>query len=99
MADPTVAPAKAPEKPKEVDVILDRVLKALQDQTGMTNTEIAEIDLDVNFAEHLHFDELDRIELVMHIEEEMGIDISDAEEESATTLRVLVSIVKAKKPK
>ena len=55
--------------------------------------DIAEIDLSSNLIDDLGFDELDLIEVVMAIEEQLDIEVSDEEVEKIHTFGNLLKTV------
>lgn len=57
---------------------------------------VDEIKPDSRFVDHLGFDSLDQIEVLMDVEEEFGIEISDEEAETIVTVGDAVALVQAK---
>jgi acyl carrier protein len=95
MSETKGVPVALEEVKKEKDPIAEAVVKAFGHVLG----GVTLVDLDASVFDVYGMDELDRIELVMKVEEDLGIDITDAEEESITTLRKLVEVAKSKKPR
>jgi len=80
--------------------IKEKLLKILQDQLGESTNKSTKkdsmVDIDTDFSKSLGFDSLDLVELVMRIEEEFGIEITDEEGESLKTMTQTVEMVKSK---
>lgn len=57
-----------------------------------------EIKPESRFVDDLDFDSLDQIEVLMVIEEEFGVEISDEEAETIVTVADAVALVTAKLP-
>lgn len=74
-----------------MSTIEERVKKIVAEQGDM------QIDVDSNaHLEHdLGFDSLDRIEAVMAVEDEFGIEISDEDGEKLTTVQQVIDYVTA----
>lgn len=60
------------------DAIQYKLITLIEEQCGLDRDEIT---LDADFRNDLGTDSLDDVELVMSVEEEFGIDISDEEME------------------
>ena len=70
--------------------ILGRVKEVLVEQLGIDAGEITE---DASFAEDLDADSLDLVELIMELEDQFGIKISDEDAQKITTVGQAVEFV------
>ncbi len=61
----------------------DRLKKIIADQLSVSEDEVTP---EANFIEDLNADSLDLVELIMAIEEEFGIEISDEDANQLTTV-------------
>lgn len=75
--------------PAEVLAILKEILLGI----FTADLEADEILPDSNFVEDLGVDSLDKVEIVLAVEEEFGIDIPDADAERLRTVQNLVDYV------
>jgi acyl carrier protein len=75
------------------DNVETRVREIIAEQLGIGDDEILP---DAQFSSDLGADGLDMIELVMALEEEFDVEISDAIAEDLTTLRSVVDYLGAK---
>ena len=64
--------------------IYTRLKKIVVDQLGVDESEVVP---SANFVEDLNADSLDLVELIMSLEEEFGIQISDEDAEKITTVQ------------
>jgi acyl carrier protein len=64
--------------------INERLKKIVVDQLGVDESEVVP---SANFVEDLNADSLDLVELIMSLEEEFGIQISDEDAEKITTVQ------------
>ncbi|MBC6420982.1 MAG: acyl carrier protein [Hormoscilla sp. SP5CHS1] len=65
------------------ETTLERVQKIVVDQLGV---DASEVKPEVSFTEDLGADSLDTVELVMALEEEFGLEISDEVAETIDTV-------------
>ena len=64
--------------------IHDRLKKIIVDQLGVDESEVVS---SASFVEDLNADSLDLVELIMSLEEEFGLQISDEDAEKITTVQ------------
>ena len=72
--------------------VLERVTKIVVDRLGVDESEVK---LDSKFKDDLGADSLDVVELVMELEDEFDMEISDDEAENITTVADAVNYIKA----
>ena len=70
--------------------ITEKIKAITSEQLGIDDSQITE---DAKFVEDLGADSLDTVELVMALEEEFSLDISDEEAEKLTTMGKVVDYV------
>jgi acyl carrier protein len=64
--------------------IVDRLKKIIVDQLGVDESEVVP---NASFVEDLNADSLDLVELIMSLEEEFKLQISDEDAEKITTVQ------------
>lgn len=67
----------------ETGAVDERLKKIIADQLGVEEEKVTP---DAHFIEDLNADSLDLVELIMAIEEEFGIEISDEDANNLTTV-------------
>jgi acyl carrier protein len=73
------------EKPVE-----RRVIEIIVEQLGVSEEEVA---LEASFVDDLGADSLDLVELIMALEEEFGLEISDEDAEKIQTVHDVVNYI------
>jgi acyl carrier protein len=74
------------------DEILKKVKKITSEQLGVDESQIT---VEAKFVDDLGADSLDTVELVMALEEEFDLEISDEEAEKLTTVQKVVEYLEA----
>jgi acyl carrier protein len=72
--------------------VLERVTKIIVDRLGV---EESQVTLDASFKEDLGADSLDVVELVMELEDEFDMEISDDDAEKIVTVGDAVNYIKS----
>ena len=72
--------------------VLERVTKIIVDRLGV---EESQVSLEANFKEDLGADSLDVVELVMELEDEFDMEISDDDAEKIATVGDAVNYIKS----
>lgn len=67
-----------------------RVLEIIVEQLGVSEEEVA---LEASFVDDLGADSLDLVELIMALEEEFGLEISDEDAEKIQTVQDVVNYI------
>jgi acyl carrier protein len=67
-----------------------RVIEIIVEQLGVSEEEVT---IEASFIEDLGADSLDLVELIMALEEEFGIEISDEDVEKIQTVQDVVSYI------
>lgn len=73
--------------------VLDRVTKIIVDRLGV---EESQVNLEASFKEDLGADSLDVVELVMELEDEFDMEISDDDAEKIATVGDAVNYINSK---
>lgn len=76
----------------DTEEIFDRVQEIVAQQLGVDKSQVTK---KANFADDLGADSLDTVELVMAIEEEFSIEISDEAAENIANLEQAVEFIKS----
>lgn len=72
--------------------VYDRVKRIIVDRLGV---EEAQVSLEASFKEDLGADSLDVVELVMELEDEFDLEISDEDAEKITTVGDVVKYIQS----
>ncbi len=72
--------------------IFDKVKDIIVEQLGVDQ---GEVDVETSFVDDLGADSLDIVELIMALEEEFGVEISDEQAESITTVGEAVEYIES----
>ncbi|MGA7954984.1 MAG: acyl carrier protein [Gloeobacterales cyanobacterium] len=75
------------------DAIFEKVQNIVAEQLSV---EKEQVSLESNFADDLGADSLDQVELVMALEEEFDIEISDEDAEKITTVKDAIAYITSK---
>ncbi|MFD1862444.1 acyl carrier protein [Planococcus sp. FY231025] len=76
-----------------MSTVLERVTKVIVDRLGV---EESEVKLEASFTGDLGADSLDVVELVMELEDEFDMEISDEDAEGMSTVGDAVSYIEKK---
>ena len=72
--------------------VLERITKIIVDRLEV---EASEVTLEASFKDDLGADSLDVVELVMELEDEFGMEISDEDAEKISTVGDAVNYIKS----
>ena len=78
---------------KEVADTIDRLKKIIADRLGVDESEIKE---EASFKDDLGADSLDVVELIMELEDEFGLEISDEDAEKIATVGDVIKYLEAR---
>ncbi len=70
--------------------IEQKVMRIIAD---LISVDVEDVKIDSSFVGDLHFDSLDAVELIMSIEDEFNISITDEEAEKMMTVNAVVAHV------
>ena len=76
-----------------LSTVLERVTKVIVDRLGVDESEIK---MEASFRDDLGADSLDVVELVMELEDEFDMEISDDDAEKITTVGDTVTYIETK---
>jgi acyl carrier protein len=76
-----------------LSTVLERVSKVIVDRLGVDESEIK---IEASFREDLGADSLDVVELVMELEDEFDMEISDEDAEKIATVGDAISYIEKK---
>ncbi len=77
----------------DLSTVLERVTKVVVDRLGV---EESEVKLEASFRDDLGADSLDVVELVMELEDEFDMEISDEDAEKIATVGDAISYIESK---
>jgi len=77
----------------DLSTVLERVTKVIVDRLGV---EESEVTLEASFRDDLGADSLDVVELVMELEDEFDMEISDEDAEKISTVGSAISYIESK---
>jgi len=80
------------EEVNRMSDVLERVKRIVVDRLG---ADEAEVTLEASFKEDLGADSLDVVELVMELEDEFDLEISDEDAEKITTVGEVVNYIQS----
>lgn len=77
----------------DLATVLERVTKVIVDRLGVDESEVKE---EASFREDLGADSLDVVELVMELEDEFDMEISDEDAEKIATVGDAIKYIESK---
>ena len=77
----------------DLTTVLERVTKVVVDRLGVDESEVK---VEASFREDLGADSLDVVELVMELEDEFDMEISDEDAEKIATVGDAISYIEGK---
>ncbi len=77
----------------DLSTVFERVSKVIVDRLGVDESEVK---LEASFREDLGADSLDVVELVMELEDEFDMEISDEDAEKIATVGNAISYIESK---
>ncbi len=77
----------------DLSTVFERVSKVVVDRLGVDESEVK---LEASFREDLGADSLDVVELVMELEDEFDMEISDEDAEKIATVGNAISYIESK---
>jgi len=77
----------------DLTTVLERVTKVVVDRLGVDESEVK---VEASFREDLGADSLDVVELVMELEDEFDMEISDEDAEKIATVGDAISYIETK---
>ena len=77
----------------DLSTVLERVSKVVVDRLGVDESEVK---LEASFRDDLGADSLDVVELVMELEDEFDMEISDEDAEKIATVGDAISYIESK---
>ncbi len=77
----------------DLSTVLERVTKVVVDRLGVDESEVK---LEASFREDLGADSLDVVELVMELEDEFDMEISDEDAEKIATVGDAITYIEGK---
>ena len=77
----------------DLSTVLERVTKVIVDRLGVDESEVK---TEASFREDLGADSLDVVELVMELEDEFDMEISDEDAEKISTVGDAISYIEGK---